>query len=277
MNASATPATNPPAAAPQLLVERHGAVLLLKLSNPAARNALHPDIYRGAAEAFARARDETSVRTVVLAGDGENFCAGGNLNRLLANRARDPAEQYASLEALHDWVRAMRSLEKPVIAAVEGAAAGAGFSLAMACDMIVAAEDARFVMAYVKVGLSPDGGATQWLGTRLPYPLAYELLATGAPVDAPRLHALGVVNRLAPRGQAVAAAMQLAAQLADGPPRVLARIKRMLDAAAPERLARQLDHERDAFLESLYEADAGEGIQAFLDKRPPRFGGSGGA
>jgi enoyl-CoA hydratase/carnithine racemase len=210
----------------------------------------------------------------VLAGDGETFSAGGNLNRLLAARVRDPAEQYASIEALHDWVRTMRSIDKPVVAAVEGAAAGAGFSLVMACDMIVAADDARFVMAYVKVGLSPDGGATQWLGTRLPYPLAYELLATGAPIGAARLHALGVVNQLVPRGQAIAAALQLAAQLADGPPRVLARIKRMLDAAAPERLSRQLDHERDAFLESFYEADAGEGIQAFLDKRPPRFGGS---
>jgi len=265
--------TDPAASAtPQLIVERHGAVLLLVLSNPAARNALHPDMYSTAARALADAQSDPAVRAVVIAGDGDTFSAGGNLNRLLANRSKDPSLQYESIEALHGWVRAIRAIDKPVIAAVEGTAAGAAFALVLACDMLVAAEDARFAMAYARVGLSPDGGATHWLGNRLPYQLAYELLATGAPIEAARLHALGVVNRVVPRGQALETGMQLARTLAAGPALVLGRIKRLLDASATGTLASHLDRERDAFLEALYHPDAGEGISAFLEKRAPRFG-----
>ncbi len=262
------------AAAPaRLIVERDARVLRLTLSNPTARNALHPDMYAAGRRAFESARTDPDVRAVVLAGEGDVFCAGGNLRRLLENRDKDPALQYASIDAMHAWVRAIRACDKPVVAAVEGAAAGAGFSLVLACDQVVAAEDASFTMAYVKVGLSPDGGATHGLATRLPYPLAFELACTGAPVGAPRLHALGVVNRVVPRGQALAGAMELARAFADGPPRVIARIKRLLDGAAAPGLPAHLDRERDAFLDSLFDTDAGEGIRAFLDKRKPRFGG----
>lgn len=260
--------------AAQLLVQREGPVLRLTLSNPQARNALHPDMYAAALQALADAAGDASVRAVVLAGEGEVFCAGGNLNRLQENRRNDPSVQMDSIERFHALVRAIRACERPVIAAVEGAAAGGGFSLALACDMIVAAADARFVMSYVRIGLTPDGGGSWFLGTRLPYPLAYELLATGAPVDAARLHALGVVNRVVERGQALAAAMELARQLAAGPAGVLVRLKRLVGSAPLHRLDAHLEHERDNFVESLFHADAGEGIAAFLEKRAPRFDGS---
>ena len=257
--------------AAQLLLERRGPVAILRISNPGAHNALHPDVYAAGIAEFDRIRRDAGVRAVVIAGDGANFCAGGNLNRLLENRGKDPSVQMASIEKMHAWVLAIRDCDCPVIAAVEGAAAGAGFSLALACDMLVAAEDAKFVMAYVRVGLSPDGGATQWLGTRLPYQTAFELLCTGEAIGAQRLHALGVVNRVVATGTAVSHAVAMAEKLAAGPAGALARIKRLLDGAAAPHPLGQLERERDALVECLFHADGEEGIRAFLEKRKPRF------
>lgn len=140
--------------------------LVLKLSNPGARNALHPDMYAAGIEALSTAERDNSVRAIVLTGADNFFCAGGNLNRLLENRAKDPSVQAESIDLLAEWISALRASTKPVIAAVEGAAAGAGFSLALACDLIVAADDAKFVMSYARVGLTPDGGAS-WFLTRV--------------------------------------------------------------------------------------------------------------
>jgi enoyl-CoA hydratase/carnithine racemase len=257
--------------AARLLATTQDAILRLTLSNPAARNALHPDIYRDGIAAIAAAATDPDVRAIVVCGEGSHFCAGGNLNRLEANRAQPPAVQAASIDLLHAWIRAIRDCPKPVIAAIEGVAAGAGFSLALACDLVVAATDARFLMAYVKVGLTPDGGGSHWLIERLPYPLAYEILATGRPVDAQRLHALGLVNQLAEPGTALSCALTRAGELAGGPAHALGRIKSLLQSGERERLARQLDRERDEFVDALHHDDAGEGIRAFLEKRPPRY------
>lgn len=257
--------------AARLLSERRGAVLLLRISNPEARNALHPDVYRDGAAALRAAGADHGVRAVVIAGEGEHFSAGGNLHRLRENRSAEPAVQAASIDLLGAWITAIRDCPKPVIASVEGVAAGAGFSLALACDLLFAAEDARFVMSYVKVGLTCDGGASHFLATRLPYPLAYELLAGGQPVGAPRLHALGLVNALAPRGEALAAALARASELADGPGFALGRIKSLLAAREREALLHQLARERDDFVAALHHDDGGEGIEAFLARRPPRF------
>ncbi len=257
--------------AARLLSERRGEVLLLRISNPQARNALHPDVYRDGAAALRAASEDHGVRAVVLAGEGEHFCAGGNLHRLRENRAADPSVQAGSIDLLAEWIAAIRDCPKPVVAAVEGAAAGAGFSLVLACDLVFAAEDARFVMSYVKVGLTCDGGASHFLATRLPYPLAYELLSGGQPIDAPRLHALGLVNALAPRGEALAVALARASELADGPAFALGRIKSLLAAHERETLVHQLVRERDNFVAALFHDDGGEGIDAFLARRPPRF------
>ena len=255
----------------RLLSSLQGGVLSLVISNPQARNALHPDIYRDGIAALERATTEPDVRAVVIAGEGGNFCAGGDLNRLRGNRSQPPQVQRASIDVLHEWIVAIRECPRPVLAAVEGAAAGAGFSLALACDMVVAARDARFLMAYVKVGLTPDGGATHWLGSRLPYPLAYELVATGNPVGAQRLHALGLVNEITEPGQALATAGARAAALAAGPSSALARVKSLLSQRERDALAGQLVLERESFVASLFDEDAKEGIDAFLEKRAPNY------
>jgi enoyl-CoA hydratase/carnithine racemase len=245
--------------------------LVLTLSNPGARNALHPDMYAAGLEALNTAERDPAIRAVVLTGADRFFCAGGNLNRLLDNRAKDPALQAESIDLLGEWVTALHTATKPVIAAVDGAAAGAGFSLALACDLIVAGDDAKFLMSYARVGLTPDGGGSWFLARALPRTLAAEILFEGKPASAARLHALGVVNRLAKPGTAREAAIAWADELGAISPHALTGIKTLL-ADAPDRpLATQLIAERDQFLAALYHPDALEGITAFLEKRTPIY------
>ncbi|WP_374619893.1 oxepin-CoA hydrolase, alternative type [Pandoraea sp.] len=255
----------------ELLAERVDHTLVLTLSNPGARNALHPDMYAAGVEALATAERDASVRAVVLTGADNFFCAGGNLNRLLENRRKDPSVQAASIDALAEWIDALRACPKPIIAAVEGAAAGAGFSLALACDLLVAADNAKFVMAYVKVGLTPDGGGSWFLSQALPRPLATEILLEGKPVAASRLAAAGLVNRVVAPGQARAEALNWATDLAQLSPNAVGRIKSLIQSGASETLTSQLQAERDNFVASLHHADGLEGISAFLEKRPAKY------
>ncbi|SAK85031.1 enoyl-CoA hydratase [Caballeronia catudaia] len=245
--------------------------LVLKLSNPGARNALHPDMYAAGIEALNSAERDNSVRVIVLTGADNFFCSGGNLNRLMENRAKDPSVQAASIDMLDEWISALRASTKPVIAAVEGAAAGAGFSLALACDLIVAADDARFVMSYARVGLTPDGGASWFLSRALPRTLASEVLLEAKPIGASRLHEVGVVNRLTKKGIALDAAIAWADDLGSVSPKAMARIKSLINAADVQPLAAHLDMERDSFVDALHHGDALEGITAFLEKRQPNY------
>jgi len=245
--------------------------MVLTLSNPEHRNAIGPEMYAAGVEALNTADGNPDVRSVVIAGEGAWFSAGGNLQRLQANRQRPPEVQARSIEGLHSWIEAIRTFPKPVIAAVEGAAAGAGFSLALACDLIVAADDAIFVMAYSNVGLSPDGGASWSLSQALPRPLVTELLMAGERIGAPRLHQLGLVNRVVPRGGALEAALAMAEQLNARAPNVLASVKELINDAPAASLTQQLGRERDHFVRNLHHPNGGIGIAAFLAKQPPEY------
>ena len=248
-----------------------GRTMVLTLSNPEHRNALGPEMYAAGIEALSVAESSPDVRSVVITGEGSLFSAGGNLQRLQANRQEPPDVQAQSIEGLHGWIESVRTFPKPVIAAVEGAAAGAGFSLALACDLIVAAEDAVFVMAYSNIALSPDGGATWSLSRALPRQLAAELLMTGERLGARRLHELGLVNRVTAPGAALDEALALAERLNDRAPNALASIKELLNDADGATLSRQLVNERDHFVRNLHHANAGIGIAAFLAKQPPHY------
>jgi enoyl-CoA hydratase/carnithine racemase len=248
-----------------------GRTMVLTLSNPDHRNALAPEMYAAGIEALGVAETSTDVRSVVLTGEGAIFCAGGNLQRLQGNRQLPPQAQAESVEGLHSWIEAIRTFPKPVIAAVEGAAAGAGFSLALACDLIVAAEDAVFVMAYSNVALSPDGGASWSLVRALPRQLASELLLGGERIGARRLHELGLVNRVAPAGSALDEALRLAERLNARAPNALASIKELIGEAEGSTLSEQLGRERDHFVKNLHHPNAGVGIAAFLAKQPPEY------
>jgi enoyl-CoA hydratase/carnithine racemase len=248
-----------------------GRTMVLTLSNPEHRNALAPQMYAAGVEALNVAESSAEVRTVVITGEGATFSAGGNLQRLQANRNEPPEVQAQSIEGLHSWIEAIRTFPKPVIAAVEGAAAGAGFSLALACDLIVAADDAIFVMAYSNVALSPDGGASWSLSQALPRQLVSELLMSGERIGAARLHELGVVNRVALTGSALADAIELAEKLNARAPNVLASIKELMNEAPGATLTTHLAAERDHFVKNLHHPNAGIGIAAFLAKQPPAY------
>ena len=248
-----------------------GQTLILTLRNPELRNALDPAMYAAGVEALSVAERSADIRSVVITGADGMFCSGGNLQRLLANRQQPPAVQAQSIEGLHNWIEAIRTYPKPVIAAVEGAAAGAGCSLALACDFIVAARNAVFVMAYSNVALSPDGGASWSLSHALPRQIATEILMGGERMGAERLQALGVVNRLAEAGSALDAALALAEQLNAKAPNALASIKELLNETPHAHLTQHLDQERDHFVKNLHHANGGAGITAFLEKRQPRY------
>ena len=255
----------------ELKSERRARTLVLTISDPATRNALSPQIYAAGVEALATAEADADLGAVVFTGDGGHFSAGGNVQRLQQTRRIDALAQADALKAFHDFVEAIRVCPKPVIAAVEGYAAGGGFALALACDLIVAASDARFVMSYARIGLSPDGGGSWHLARALPRALALEALWLAEPLSAAQLHVHGVVNRVAPNGQALAEALLLAERLAAMAPNAIGSVKELVEAAAARGLAEQLNSEAMHFVQNLVHENAGEGLQAFFDKRAPRF------
>ena len=255
----------------ELLTERRGTTLVLTISDPPTRNTLSAQVIAAGIEALGAAESNDAVRAVVLRGEGATFCAGGNLKGLLERRVAGRDAQRQMLEHLHHFVATIRAYPKPVLASVEGTAAGAGFALALACDLVVAAVDARFVMSYARLGLTPDGGSAWGLARALPRPLVLKMIWLGEPVSAEMLHAHGMVTAIAPAGRAIDETLHLADRLAAMAPNAIAGAKELVDAVPGHTLAEQLAAERDAFLESLFHDNGAEGLDAFVAKRPPRF------
>ena len=262
-----TDQSNADTAADGVQILTDGAIMRLVLDNPAQRNALRPAMSRALAAAL---RDVTSVsdcRAIVLHGAGGSFCSGGDVRAIAENQQQPPSHQFERIAALHELMRAIRACPRPVIAAVEGHAAGAGASIALACDLIVAAQDAQFAIAHVRLGISPDGGATLMLPRSVPMQLASEWLLQGKPIAASRLHAAGLVNRLSAPGEAVAEALRWASELADGPPDAMASIKQLVNEACLPDLDGHLEHERQGFVRTMFGADARARVQRFFERK----------
>jgi enoyl-CoA hydratase/carnithine racemase len=255
----------------QLKSAVHGQTLVLTISNPTLRNALGPEIYTAGIEALNAAESNPEIRSVIITGEGAHFCAGGNLQRLLTNREQPKEVQAQSIDGLHTWMEAIHTFPKPVIAAVEGAAAGAGFSLVLMCDLVVAARDSIFVMAYSSIALSPDGGGSWNLSQALPRQLAAELMLLGERISAERLHDLGSVNRLVESGTALTQALDLAERINARAPNAMQSIKELINDAPTQSLHVHLTQERDQFVKNLHHANAGVGISAFLNKEKPIY------
>ena len=255
----------------QLKSAVHGQTLVLTLSNPTLRNALAPEMYIAGIEALNAAESNSEIRSVIITGEGAHFCAGGNLQRLLANRKQAKEVQAQSIDGLHTWMEAIHTFPKPVIAAVEGAAAGAGFSLVLMCDLVVAARDSIFVMAYSSIALSPDGGGSWNLSQALPRQIAAELMLLGERISADRLHALGSINRLVESGTALTQALDLAERINSRAPNAMQSIKELINDAANQSLHMHLAQERDHFVNNLHHANSGIGISAFLNKEKPIY------
>lgn len=239
--------------------------------NTARRGALTPEFYQAILDATEAAQD-AAIRAVMITSQGDFFCAGGDLNVLIARRDMSEADRAAQIDRLHDVIRAIHSCPVPVIAAVKGGAAGAGASIALACDFVVAEAGCHFTASYVKAGLVPDGGLTAALARTLPKPLAMEMVTLARPILADRLLHLGAINVAAPLDEVLPQAHLLADEIAQGPRAAQARIKSMLHAAYDQTMQDQLTTERDAMAWATGAEEAAEGIAAFLEKRPPKFG-----
>jgi len=246
-------------------------VATLTLDRP-PRNALEQAMARDLDSALADLRDDDSVRAVVLTGAGPAFCAGGDI-KVLAGVLADPEASRAFLRACHRSILAISEMEKPVIAAVSGDAAGAGWSLALACDLIVAAKTTRFIMAFVKIGLVPDlGGA--WQLTRLVGPhKAREWMMLGDVVTADEAARFGVANYVVDAADVLPTAKALAARLAAGPGKSLALMKGMVARYVTLPLDEALADEAEAQAVAAQTEDFREGAEAFQQKRPPKFKG----
>ena len=249
---------------------REGAVLTIALNRPDKLNAFDAATHKAFAGALKEAADG-AIRAVVLTGSGRGFCVGQDLAEL-----REGERDVAALlrERWNRHVLGLRGLEKPVLAAVNGAAAGAGLSLACACDLRIAADSAAFVPAFVNVGLVPDTGGS-WLVPRLlGYARAFDWMCSGRKIGADEALAWGLVSEVVPVDGVVARAQERAARFAALPTKAIAMTKRLFERAAAARLEDQLELEAQLQLAATRTDDFAEGVAAFLEKREPRFSGS---
>jgi len=244
----------------------------ITLNRPESLNAMNMEMCR---ELMSAALDceEAQVRAVVVTGAGKAFCAGGDLATFHAEKDDLPRYVKEMATALHVSLSRLARLDAPVLAAVNGVAAGGGFSLVTACDLAVAARSARFTMAYTRAGLSPDGSSTYFLPRIVGQRRAMELALLNPVLSADEALDWGIVNRVVDDGACLAETMRLARELADGAPLAHAAVKRMLAASLNDTLESQLERETGSIAGMARTADAREGIAAFLEKRKPRFQG----
>jgi len=249
---------------------RDGAVLTITLNRPDSYNALTTGMHAALHSALEEAADE-GIRAVVLTGAGKGFCAGQDLSefRGLEHDVGDHLEA-----TYHPNVRAIRALEKPVIAAINGAAAGAGLSLACVCDIRIAADNAAFVPGFIGIGLIPDSGGSYFLARLLGPSRAFSWMTSNRRLTAAEAEAWGLVDHVVPADELSAHAAELAARYAAAPTRGIAMTKRLLDHAQGATLDEQLALEGELQTAATKTADFMEGVTAFLEKRPPNFTGS---
>ncbi|MBX3245275.1 MAG: enoyl-CoA hydratase/isomerase family protein [Acidobacteria bacterium] len=259
-----------------VIYELNGTVATVRMNRPDALNALSLQLGKDLTIAINQAIAD-KARAVILTGSGRAFCAGGDLREMQAiGQAEGRIEAFLDepLKDLHNIIRLIRETPIPFVAAVNGICAGAGVNFALACDIVLAAEDAAFREAFVRIGLTPDCGGTFFLPRAIGEKLAAEMLMTGDSVTAQRAVEIGMINRVVPTLELTQESETLAKKLAEGPTAAIGRIKRMLNASSSNDLTQQLALEAECQLESGKGADFKEGVDAFFEKRAPRFQGS---
>lgn len=263
---------------PTIIFTMSQGVATITLNRPEARNALTPDMLC----AFSDALDDceaTGIRAVVIKGSGGAFCSGADIKDFVQGLQRGPSELSSHLKDLanqlhRDVILKIRQLPKPVVGSINGVAAGAGFSLALACDLRIAAQDARFFMAYSNIGATADGGSTYYLPKLVGIGRTMEIYTMSQPMDAERASQLGLVNWVVETGELETQTIQTAQRLASGPTVAYGRVKAMLDNSWSSGLVEQLDNETKAISEIAWTNDFHEGITAFVEKRTARFQGN---
>ena len=252
-------------------------VLTLTMNRPEARNALSDEMRKALLESLLDAEADAGVRCVVLQGAGSHFMAGGDV-KSMAESVRQPAYEIrrqflARIHDLHPIMFTMRRMPKPVIASCRGAAAGAGVSMALASDLIIASDDAYFTLAYCRIGTSPDGSATFHLPRAIGIKKAMEMALLGDSVTSIEAAVMGMVNFVVPAAKLAKHTGELAARLASGPTRVYGRTKALLYRSMESEFESQLQAEAESFSDCATRPDFREGVTAFVNKRKPRFTG----
>lgn len=257
-----------------MLEAKSGGIATLVLNRPDKLNALNGELSMALNEALTRIAEDESVHVVVLSGAGRAFCAGGDLGAIGKGRERnETAELGPILRSGMQAVLKMRLMPQPVIAAVNGAAAGAGMNIALATDIRIAADTASFGQNFSRVGLFPDYGGTYFLPELVGASVAAEMFYTGEMIDAQTALRLGVVNRVVAGDQLEAEAKALAHKIAQGPPIAIRAVKKILFGGQEKALVEALDHEVELQMKCFYSEDCSEGIRAFFEKRAPKFKG----
>jgi 2-(1,2-epoxy-1,2-dihydrophenyl)acetyl-CoA isomerase len=258
-----------------ILYEPHDHILTITLNRPDKLNAFTHTLLDELTHAFSQAEADSSVRVIVLTGAGRGFCAGQDLAYAVEEGALDEQFSFAQhLRAHYDpLILGMRACPKPIIAAVNGVAAGAGMSLTLACDYRIAVDTASFTQAFVKIGLIPDSGSTWLLPRLIGLTRALDMMLTGRKVDAAQALEWGIVNRIVPADQLMETVYQLAAEFAAAPTTTIGLIKQSVEFAAHSTLEAALGKEAELQDLAGKTADYREGVTAFLEKRPPHFTG----
>ncbi|MEW6097897.1 MAG: enoyl-CoA hydratase-related protein [Pseudomonadota bacterium] len=258
------------AAGEPLIVQRHEGWVHVRFNRPEALNALDVATARAFLGVVESLANDDGVRAVLLSGAGRAFMAGGDLAQL---RAAPVETAHALIGPLHQALRRLTSMRAPVVAALHGAVAGAGLSLALAADVAIAAAGTRFNLAYTRIGTSCDLGATWSLPRMVGLRRALQIALLSEDFDADRAEAWGLVARVVPAERLVEEAQALTRRLAQGPTRAYGHIKRLMRTSSGQPLDRQLDDEQSAFADCAAGEDFAEGLDAFFDKRAPRFVG----
>lgn len=261
-----------------LRYEVQDGVAEITLERPDVLNALDAELIDQISQAAAQAATDDAVRAVILTGAGKGFCAGADLKWLLKQTGAEPGPElqgkfWSIAGRLHDGIASLKRMRKPVIAAVNGPAAGAGVGYALACDMVWASSEASFRLAYTGIGLAPDGGTTGLVTRLVGEKRAFELFYTAAKLPAEEAERIGLVTRVLPPERLLPEVRDMAAQLARGPALAFGLAKSLINEAMREGLETQMEREREAISRTAGSQDFAEGVKAFLEKRPPRFTG----